>query len=337
MKWVFNILFIVLTTLLLFEIVVRICGVTPFRVQRFDIQSKPNFCLIPNSTYGFGLNPGEFEVTMNHKIHYTATHNSDSLRIVSYSKPIIYTKKNKKSVIDIHGCSFTYGMSVDDSLTFPFLLQKALPNYHFRNYAVPGFGNLQALLRLQHQVKTKDLPDVVMVSYADFHDERNALNINYRKSLYHGFLNANEKIKPLFEKNKMPFYDLNKGVQYCDWKNIYQNWSGRAYSAAINSLQDAVEKMQNTAIDEKAITHQILLEINDLCQKNNVKCIILFITKSESTTVTKQFCEQQNIDFWDIGLTFPSEKYSNLPYDIHPNKFAHQTFFNKALIHLRSL
>lgn len=325
MKKALNILFITLTTLLLLEIVIRLCGVTPFRVQNFDIQSKPNFCLMPNSTYGFGLNPGEFQVTMNHEIHYTTTHNLDSLRIVSYSKSDDYIKK-----IDVHGCSFTYGMSVDDSLAFPFLLQKAFPNYRFRNYAVPGFGNLQALIRLQNQEKNGDLPDVVMVSYADFHDERNALNTNYRKSLYHGFLNANENVKPLFAKSQMPFYDLKKGVQYCDWQKMYGNWFGRDYSAAINSLQDAFEKMQNSSNDEKAVTHQILLEIKELCKKNKVKFIVLFITKSESTKVTKQFCEQQKIEIIDIGLEFPSEKYSNLPYDIHPNKLAHRTFFNSV-------
>jgi hypothetical protein len=322
MKRIFNLLFIVITTFLLLEVVTRICGVTPFRVKKFNIQSSPSFCLIPNSTYGFSLNPGEFQVTINHKIHYTATHNSDSLRILSYSKSDNYTK-----IIDIHGCSFTYGMSVDDSLAFPFLLQKAFPNYHFRNYAVPGFGNLQALIRLKNQVKTNDLPDIVMVSYADFHDKRNALNTNYRKSLYHGFLNANENVKPLFAKSKMPFYDFKKGIQYCDWQNIYGNWFGRNHSAAVNSLQNAFEEMQNASIDEKAITHQILLEIKELCQQNNIKFIVLLITKNESTNLTKQFCEQQNIDFLDIGLELPSEKYSNLPYDIHPNKLAHQTFF----------
>jgi hypothetical protein len=333
MKRLFNTLFIILTTIFLLEIVIRICGVTPFEVQKFNIQSKPNFCLIPNSAYGFGLNSGEFDVTMNHKIHYTVTHNSDSLRIVSYSKSGIYTKKTcpENSVIDIHGCSFTYGMSVDDSLTFPFLLQKSLPNYRFRNYAVPGFGNLQALIRLQNQVKNQDFPDVVMVSYADFHDERNALNTNYRKSLYHGFLNANENVKPLFGESQIPFYDLKKGIQYCDWKNMYKNWLGRDYSAAINSLQDAFEKMQNASNDEKAVTHQILLKIKELCQQNNIKFIVLFITKNESTALTKQFCEQQNIELMDIGLELPSEKYSNLPYDIHPNKTAHRIFSERIL------
>ena len=326
MKRLFNILFIIITTFLLLEIVIRICGVTPFEAKLFNIQSTPTFCMIPNSTYGFGLNPGKFQVKMNHKINYTCTHHSDSFRILSYSEPIRFQKK-----IDIHGCSFTYGMSVDDSLAFPFLLQKSFPNYRFRNYSVPGFGNIQALIRLKNQIKNNDLPDIIMVSYADFHDERNALNTNYRKSLYHGFLNANEKIKPLFDESQMPYYDLEKGIQYRNWNKMYKNWFGRDYLATVNSLQNAFEKMKSASDDEKAITHKILLEINDLCKKSNIDFFVLTITENANTEITKQFCEQQNIKVLDVGLELPSEKYSNLPYDIHPNRIAHRVFAERIL------
>ena len=50
------------------------------------------------------------------------------------------------------------------------------------------------------------------------------------------------------------------------------------------------------------------------------------ITKSKSTDFTLAFCKQQNIKTLNVGLPFPSEKYSSLPYDIHPNKLAHEHF-----------
>jgi hypothetical protein len=89
--------------------------------------------------------------------------------------------------------------------------------------------------------------------------------------------------------------------------------------------------MQNASNDEKTVTHQILLHIKELCKRNNIKFIVLFITKNENTALTKQFCEQQNIELMDIGLELPSKKYSNLPYDIHPNKTAHRIFSERIL------
>lgn len=319
MKQLLHLLFIVITTFILLETVIRLCGVTPFQVQPFQIQSTPDFCLMPNATYGFGLNPGEFDVTMNDAIEYTCTHNADSMRIVSYSPSTTFDK-----TIDIHGCSFTYGMSVDDSLTFPFLLQKEFSNQRFRNFAVPGFGNIQALIHLQNQIRTGDLPNIIVICYTDFHDERNALNTSYRKSLYHGFLNANTQVKPLFHTSKIPFYALNQGVQYQDWNNIYHNWTGRNYLASVNSIQDAIEKM--TENDGKTTTHQILLAIHKLCQQHEIQLIFAPLTNNDNTTFTQQFCEQNGLTVFDIGLDLMNPMYNNLPHDIHPNKVAHQIF-----------
>ena len=319
LKQLGNILIIATITLILLEVTIRLCGVRPFRTQSYDIQSNPQFCLIPNEQYGFGLNIGEFDISINKGVHYHATHSPDSLRILT-TKPI--TNFNKK--VDIHGCSFTYGMSVDDTVAFPFLLQQQFSDIRFRSFAIPGFGNVQALIRLEEQIKNDDLPDTLIICYADFHDERNALNCNYRKSLYHGFLNANAEVLPLFARSKIPFYDLKKGVQYCNWNELYHNWQGRAYSATINSLQNAFEQMQLR--QGKAETHQILLKIKALCQQNKVQFIVATITKNESTAYTIQFCKQQKINILDIGLDLPSEEFSSLPYDIHPNEKAHRIF-----------
>lgn len=319
MKQLGNILIIGIITLILLEVTIRLCGVRPFRVQSFDIQSTPRFCLIPNEQYGFGLNVGEFDISINKKVYYHATHSQDSLRILNY-KPI----NNFNKTVDIHGCSFTYGMSVDDSLAFPFLLQQGFSDIRFRSFAVPGFGNIQALIRLQEQIRNNDLPDTLILCYADFHDERNALNSNYRKSLYHGFLNANVEVLPLFTQSKIPFYDLKKGIQYCNWNELYHNWQGRTYLATINSIQNAFEKMHLR--QGKAETHQILLKIKALCQQNDVQLIVATITKNESTDYTIQFCKQQKIKVLDIGLNLPSEEFSSLPYDIHPNEKAHRVF-----------
>lgn len=314
-----NILIIGMITFALLEVTLRLFGVEPFRVRRFEIQSSPKFCLIPNEQYGFGLNPGAFDITINKGVSYHTTHSADSLRILTY-EPIEHVHKT----VDIHGCSFTYGMSVDDSLAFPFLLQQGFSDIRFRSFAVPGFGNIQALIRLQEQLNKEDLPDTLILCYADFHDERNVLNANYRKSLYHGFLNANADVLPLFAEGKVPFYDAEKGIQYCSWNELYDNWRGRTYCAVINSFQNTVEKIQFR--QGKVETHQILLRLHHLCRQQKVHLIIATITKSESTEQTIEYCKQEGIEVIDIGLDLSNAEFSSLPYDTHPNKKAHQVF-----------
>lgn len=323
MKRLLNILIIGIITFGLLEVTIRLCGVEPFQRQSFEIQSKPRFCLMPNSQYGFGLNVGLFDVSINKAVKYQATHSQDSLRILTPKSTVNFEEVINKTV-DIHGCSFTYGMGVMDSLAFPYLLQQRFPNIRFRSFAVPGYGNIQALIRLKEQIATNDLPDTLVICYADFHDERNVLNTHYRKSLYHGFLNANQEVLPLFTQSKIPYYDTEKGIQYCNWNNLYHNWRGRNYLASINSLQNAFEKM--SLKNGKAETHQILLKIDTLCTKYNIQLIVAMITKSKSTNYTMNFCQQKGIAYLDIGLDFPSETYSKLPYDIHPNEKAHRIF-----------
>lgn len=324
MKQLLNSLVILLITFLLLEVIVRICGVTPFQTKPYQIESTPERCILPNPMYGFGLNPGTFEVTVNKKVKYTCTHNEDSLRICSYSKPVNVEKK-----IAIHGCSFTYGMSVDDSLTFPFLLQQAFPKYHFQNYAVPGYGNIQALIKLKQQIQNGDTPDMMLIGYAGFHEERNALNPHYRQSLYHGFLNSNIENRPLFNKSKIPYYDIEKGIQYEKWSGLYENWLGRSYLASVNTFQNAFEKMQMTMSDEVIVTQHILLEISNLCKDNKIDLVIVNIVKSPKVDYLKVFCGEHDIKLIDIGLELPSEAYSSLPYDIHPNAKAHRIFLER--------
>ena len=65
---------------------------------------------------GLSLNPGKFNVTINKKQKYNVTHTSDSLRTTGSNSDIA------KINIQLHGCSFTYGMGVNDEETYPFIL-----------------------------------------------------------------------------------------------------------------------------------------------------------------------------------------------------------------------
>ena len=218
--------------LLIAEGLLRLLGFQPFKVSPFQLASTPPSCMLPHTQLGFGLNPGKFDVSINKTITYTCTHTIDSYRITQ-KQPIFSPKKR----IDIHGCSFTYGMGVDDSLAYPFLVQQALPSLDIRNYAVPGYGTIQTLLILQQQIAQGQTPDKLILNYLDFHDERNALTPNYRNNLYFGFLKANTTQKRLFLKSQMPYWSYWYGLQFQSWKDMYQYWYGRDMSSLVHLSQ----------------------------------------------------------------------------------------------------
>ncbi len=58
---------------------------------------------------------------------------------------------SKKNIITI-GCSFTFGIGVNDNETYPFFLQNLLPNYNVYNAGVAGYG-------LAHVVRMLELSD----------------------------------------------------------------------------------------------------------------------------------------------------------------------------------
>src|SRR5262249_26695941 len=51
------------------------------------------------------------------------------------------------------GCSFTFGLGVNDEDTWPWLLQERMPDYRVVNVGVNGYGTDQALLAAERELQ----------------------------------------------------------------------------------------------------------------------------------------------------------------------------------------
>lgn len=326
---IWQIFIITLISCVISEIVLRLHDYQPFSMQFYSIESTPKQCLLPNYQLGFALQPGTFDITINQHIQYECTHNADSNRITRFVPVQKYPKK--RCSIDIHGCSFTYGMSVTDSANYPFLIQQQLPQHDIQNLACPGYGTIQALLKLKQQIKTNTTPDILLVNYAQFHDERNTLSASFRMGLHCGFANANSTIKPLFEKSRLPYMTQKGAIQFEYWSDLYKNWRFREQSSVINALQTSWEQYQISPAKERAVTLMIFKQIQVLCQQEGIQLGIALITKANRNIEVINFCKKNNISILDMSLDLPSEKYSHLPHDIHPNVLAHQHFAKEMI------
>lgn len=75
------------------------------------------------------------------------------------------------------GCSFTFGIGVDDTEAYPYrLAESAWPDFQVRNYATSGWGTVQAYLILKHQLESREkAPRVVVYGWINNHRQRNYL------------------------------------------------------------------------------------------------------------------------------------------------------------------
>ncbi len=313
-----------LITLIAIEVVFRVFGYQPYRVQPYSLVSKPTQCLLPDEQLGFVLNEGTFDVTINDSVQYTVTHNAGTERITDFTikKEASFGRK-----VGLFGGSFPYGMGVDDSLSYPFLLEKKYQS-GIRNKCVPGYGMIQTLVELNND---KEFFNTIILHYASFYDDRNTLTPAYRVALHHGFMNSDAEARSLYSQAKYPYVEKNGTDSFeIKWQSldqIYSNWWMRNYSASINFLQTLVDKNNPTYATSNDISKWIIQELNQ--PKYTTRLIVATITDDEKTDSIKVFCKKNNIETVDLFVDYSNPSYSHLPYDSHPNDKAHQLYFEK--------
>lgn len=317
------------------ELCLRILGYQPFQQVEYHIKSTPSHCLIAHPTLGFALRPGTFEVTINQGLHYTVKHGKDSLRISGQ----INTAEQTQDSIYFFGCSYTYGMGLDDSLSVPYLVNQQLPNTYVRNFGVPGYGTVQTLLQLKKLITTGEIPDVAIINYADFHDERNSLTALYRRDLYMGYQRSDTLIRKSMEKSQIPFL-AKKGtdfaIDFCPWEDLYRQWGGRETFALVNLLQDLSDRNQQRNIDKEENTRYLFSQINELCDQVGIRLIVTGLTPSEKTKKLLADLAKLNIETLDISVDLSADRFRNAPYDDHPNELTHALFAKKIMAYLAS-
>lgn len=323
-----NLLYLVYLLLVLIpclEIALLLLGYRPYRQVDFKIESTPDNCLIPHPSLGFALHPGTFRVTINEGLSYRATHGADSLRITSYEP-----QEASLPSVWLLGCSYTYGMGIDDSLTFPFLVNKSLPQFSTKNFGVPGYGNVQGYLQLKQQLAVHSPPAWVIVNYADFHDDRNALTPAYRRDLFMGYQRSGAEVHRLMKTAAIP-YVVTAGpdddqIRVCPWDSIYHNWEYREIFASVNFLQDVSDQRQSRMMDKAGATVYVFQQIKALCDQHGIRLLVTGIMPSLETKNTLQKLRDLGIATLDISVDLNKAEYRNVPYDDHPNAKANAIF-----------
>lgn len=311
------------------ELALLVVGYRPYQKSDFQIQSEPAFCILPDSSLGFALQPGIFTVTINKGHQYTVTHGSDSLRISSEG-----TKADSLPNAFIMGCSYTYGMGVDDSSTYTWRLQKAFPHYHFKNFGVPGYGTVQSLMQLKRQIAAGNIPKLLILGYAGFHMERNALHPDYRRHLHIGFEQAHERLSERMISSKIPYVDTDSQpftIQHEPWQSLYAHWRGREYLALVNFAQNISDKIDSRQVDPLETTLTTTRQIQSLCIQHDITFFIAGLTSDPATEKCLELFRKEGITAINISVDLDDPALNNMPYDSHPNRLAHSRYAEQLI------
>lgn len=317
-------LFLAIITPLCFELALRILGYSAYQQIEYTLESSPKNCLTASNTLGFSLGNGAYRVSVNGAPTYTTTHvhGKRVTRFHKISKP--------RGKIFVMGCSFTYGMGVDDSLSFPFQLQTHFRQMDIQNFGVPGYGNVQSLLQLEKEIESGNIPEIVVLNFCDFHHERNSLTPRFRNSLVMGYERSNSEAPAALRKSKFPMI-LGRSIQTIPYNELYSNWTGRELFASVNYLQTMSDERRTSAINLEQNSENVLSKIHILCKHHGISFIVTGLTRNPATQRFLSNLSEKGIENYDISLNLKLKKYNQLPYDTHPNARAHHHFAKKLI------
>jgi hypothetical protein len=154
------------------------------------LESKPNPYLHLDPVLGYAPKAGEYIHTFSRRstrrqqwqgIQTKVTINPDGSR---WTGP---TPSGDAPAIYIFGDSFVFGTGVNDEQTFSFLLQIGMPNHRVRLFAQGGYGLTQAYLNFNRLRDSMNPGDIVIIGYADWHDERHVVAPSFLRQsvVYH--------------------------------------------------------------------------------------------------------------------------------------------------------
>ncbi len=302
------------------EVIMRAGGRTPWRARTvLGMKIEPGGKLFRRAAkLGFVHVPGALTIQFPDGYTVRATHDETGLRATG---PVSATDVPTQPSIWVFGCSFTYGMGLNDDETFPWMLQERFPEYGVVNFGQCGYGTLQSLIQLQQAFEERPAPRVAVLTYAEFHDERNTLLSHWRK----GFFYYNT-LGPL----QQPYARLGRdGRLRVRMSSVeYKGVPFMRQSALVHSLEEKCDLLlEQYVIRSHDVSKALVEEFARVCAAHGVGLIVAGIDIHPLTTDILAFCRARGLSTVDIAVDFGGDgAFSLMPHDDHPNVTANRLY-----------
>jgi len=325
---IFNIILFVLLLVLL-EGVLHLMRDAPYQPPEqadISVASGEQF-FQKDSILGYKHRPGNFELQLQNGTYcFQATHDQYSLRNTSDQRGA----EIKRNEIWLFGCSFTYGWSLSDEETFAWKLQSMIPEYRVVNWGVNGYGTIHFYLQLNQALTESNKPSMIVVNHADFHHERDINTYNYHRSI--SMWNEFAQIKrPYVYDHSEDALDIRYvGNNYQPWEVATKYILGKYGQFIYERIWDGLhhkESLRTTAC--------ILDHIQKLCTQHGITLVVANVGVKKK--FIQSYVQERKLPYVDLAVDYRQKKWTNLPYDKHPNARAHDWYAGRLATFLEPL
>lgn len=279
----------------------------------------------PDSELGFLPLPGRYRALFDHQYPWTLTNLPDTTRI---TKPLEhYAGASPKPGIWVFGCSFTQGWGLDDDGTLPWKLQERSPDHDVFNFGVGGYGTLQSLLQYRRALRDKPRPQIAILVYADFHDERNVGASSWREANF-----SYER----FGTTAQPYARLDGagGVRY-GWDTGEFPWMRlRARSMAIDEAMVRYGQIRDRFLRAHRVSEVLIEQFIEESRRYGVRFVLAGVEPSEATRDTLRQFAAHGVLTVDVSTDREDER-NVIAFDGHPSAFANEQSAVKLAAALR--
>ncbi|MEM7656542.1 MAG: hypothetical protein AAF399_10470 [Bacteroidota bacterium] len=319
-----------LIALLLGEGVLRLVG---FQVMSdYHLVSTPTHHLAPDSQQGFRLLPGRFEITINDSLTYQATHHQTPWGVQRLNRRDAIPASSSPPLL-LSGCSFLYGMGVNDQETYPFRLQQQLTDYQVLNAGVPAHGTLQSLIKLKQFVEQGIRPKAFLYHYLDSHQQRNLMGRSFSQLLRveTALTTGADTVSVIqFPQGTMKGRPPELSIQPAEVAFRPVLGSAREWSVLANQIEQLINHWSHSRKDGEAVTRACVLEMRRICEAEGIAFAVAIFSEDPRQPFMKQLCESEGLPYLDLTVDYTDPSYFNWPYDGHPNASTHQLYADRV-------
>jgi hypothetical protein len=304
------------------EIVLRVRGLTPFSL------SPENFVVEPGGRFyaahprlGYTLMPGHFRVTLPDGYSFEATHTEDAHRL---THPVRAAATDGRTGVWIFGCSFTHGWGLNDAETYPWLLQEKLPRHEVVNFGTEGYGTIQGLIQFQEALQ-RETPEVAIIAYASFHDERNTFSRQTRKLavIYNKLGPTIQPYVRLNQQNLLDYYFTSTD------EITYTEFPLMRYSSLMSYIEIRYNQLDARFNRSHEASKALIREFANLCSQRNIKLVVAGIVSDPQTSDMLEYCKGLGISTLDMSVDLTKKENTNWPHDLHPSKLATEVYASR--------
>lgn len=217
--------------------------------------------------------------TREFDVHYT--HDPEGFRVMP--EP---TEPSPHPEILFLGCSFTYGIGVEDDQTYPAILAaEAWPGFKVRNLACSAYGTTHCLLVLRAALEGSTPPAAVFYGFIGEHLKRNSLRRSWQNRMGSG---------------RVPHFSEEGD-----------------YLGMVDSEQATLPESPATDEIERRTTRAVVRALRDLCAERGVPFFLLVLQERNHG-----FMAELRQDLGDRMIELAAECADLYSHDGHPTPYA---------------